>query len=150
MLESVLYFCTLDVGFLSPDTNTLKKRRLQKFKISFLCFWFVSADQDGLLRFSAGWRSSHTEGRNRRFLPAAWEKSAAVFCSAQPLQDGAEAVWWSLHAGVLPQLWVWCFGASNNTNSVLVAQKDGLGCSNDKNVTVCTDQTICCPEISTF
>ncbi len=82
-----------------------------------LSVFLLCADQDSLLWLSAGRRSSFSEGRNKRFIPAAWEKSSAVFCSAQPLPDSAEAVRWSVHAGLLPQLWD---GSRGEPHSVLL------------------------------
>lgn len=75
---------------------------------------FPSSDQDGLLWIAARWRSSFPESRDRRFIPPTWEKSAAVFCTAQSLPDGAEAVWWSIHGGLLPQLWDRSWGEPQN------------------------------------
>lgn len=152
LLLDFIIFITLWSSILCPDISTyfpgvcIFYLEMLKFTlcdvfvrdavwVSNPCFC-VCVDQDGLLWLPACWRCSDPE--DEHFLSAPWEKFAAVFRSAQPLQDGAEAVWRSLHAGVLPQLWVWCFGASDNTrlephsrhHDSVVSQRDGLDCSN--------------------
>lgn len=76
---------------------------------------FVCPDQDTLLWLSAGWRSPFPEGGDRCFTASAWKKSAAVFCSAQPLPNRAEAVRRSVHVGLLPQLWDGSWGELCNS-----------------------------------
>lgn len=50
-----------------------------------------------MLWLSAGWRRSVLEA-------AAQQESPTLLLWAQPLPDRSEAVWWSVHAGILPQL----------------------------------------------